>query len=151
MVVHNKPMTRNSVPASVVVFVCLIFSTHGSKAQLNSSQKEDIGFTALQLKLGAAMPTGAGVSVSQVEAPEVSRSRKSDHSMAKLSYGGGVRRIDGRSWFLGQGYSSSGGKEGGGCGQADISLPGFGAGSPMSCRSREDARFHAAFGVAGID
>lgn len=81
MVVHNKPMTRNSVPASVVVFVCLIFSTHGSKAQLNSSQKEDIGFTALQLKLGAAMPTGAGVSVSQVEAPEASTNYRPDASV----------------------------------------------------------------------
>ena len=78
------------------------------------------------------------------------RCRKSDHSLAKLSYGGWVRRIDGRSWFLCQGYSSSGGKEGCGCGQADISLPGFGAGSPKSCQSRKEARFHAAFGVAGI-
>ena len=41
-------------------------------------------------------------------------------------------------------------KKGGGCGQADISLPGFGAGSPKSCQSRENARFHAAFGAAGI-
>jgi len=76
--------------------------------------------------------------------------QKSDYAAAKLSYGGGVRRIDGRSWIFCQGCSSSGGKEGGGCGQADISLLGFGAGSPKSCRSREDARFHAAFGVAGI-
>jgi hypothetical protein len=79
----------------------------------------------------------------------VSWPRKSDHSMAKLSYGGWVRRIDGRSWFLGQGYSSSGGKEGGGCGQADISLPGFGAGSPKSCQSCKVRMVHAIFRVAG--
>ena len=80
----------------------------------------------------------------------VSWPQKSDHAAAKLSYGGWVRRIDGRSWIFCQGCSSSDGKEGCGCGQADISLPGFGAGSPKSCQSREDARFHAAFGVAGI-
>ena len=81
MVFHNKLMTRNSVSAYVVVFVCLMFSTQGSKAQLNSTQKEDIGFTALQLKLGAAMPTGAGVSVSQVEAPEASTNYRPDASV----------------------------------------------------------------------
>ena len=75
--------------------------------------------------------------------------RKSDHLVAKLSYGGGVRRIDGRSWFLSQGYFSSR-EKGGGCGQADISLPGFGAGSPKSWPGSMDALCHAAFGVAGF-
>jgi hypothetical protein len=32
--------------------------------------KDEMGYTALKLELGAAMPTGAGISVSQVEAPE---------------------------------------------------------------------------------
>jgi hypothetical protein len=61
--------------------------------------------------------------------------------MAKLCYGGGVRWIDGRSWFLGQGYSPSGANEDCGCGQADISLTGFGAGSPKSRQNPGDARF----------
>ncbi|MFY8216587.1 MAG: hypothetical protein ACOVMP_08300, partial [Chthoniobacterales bacterium] len=38
-------------------------------AQLSPTQKEDVGFTALQSRLGVNMPTGSGVSVSQVEAP----------------------------------------------------------------------------------
>jgi len=37
-------------------------------AQLDSAGLEDIGFTSLQERLGLGMPTGAGVSVSQVEA-----------------------------------------------------------------------------------
>lgn len=47
-----------------------IFLTGHVHAQLNATQKEDVGFTALQAQLGASMPTGAGISVSQVEAPE---------------------------------------------------------------------------------
>jgi hypothetical protein len=37
------------------------------------------------------------------EASSLRRPRKSDQSVAKLSYGGGVRRIDRRSWMLYQG------------------------------------------------
>jgi hypothetical protein len=40
-----------------------------ASAQLSSTQKADIGFTALQSRLGINMPTGSGVSVSHVEAP----------------------------------------------------------------------------------
>ena len=39
-------------------------------AQLTTTQKDDIGFTDLQLKLGGNTPTGEGISVSQVEARE---------------------------------------------------------------------------------
>jgi hypothetical protein len=47
-----------------------IFLNGHAHAQLNATQKEDVGFTALQTQLGVSMPTGAGISVSQVEAPE---------------------------------------------------------------------------------
>lgn len=39
-------------------------------AQLNATQKADIGFTALQGQLGASMPLGSGLSVTIVEAPD---------------------------------------------------------------------------------
>lgn len=39
-------------------------------AQLNATQKADIGFTALQNQLGASMPLGIGVSVAIVEASD---------------------------------------------------------------------------------
>ncbi|MFM8414873.1 MAG: PEP-CTERM sorting domain-containing protein [Planctomycetota bacterium] len=39
-------------------------------AQLNATQKADIGFTALQNQLGASMPLGIGISVTIVEAPD---------------------------------------------------------------------------------
>jgi hypothetical protein len=47
-----------------------IFLASHAHAQLHATQKEDVGFTALQTQLGASMPTGAGISVSQVEAPD---------------------------------------------------------------------------------
>jgi len=49
----------------------LIFAAFcgSASAQLSSTEKADIGFTALQSRLGASMPTGSGVSVSHVEAP----------------------------------------------------------------------------------
>lgn len=52
---------------SIGAFISAVQMTH---AQLTADQKEDIGFTALQAQLGVAMPTGAGISVSQVEAQE---------------------------------------------------------------------------------
>ena len=58
---------RQSIPFIAFFSACLFsFPLH---AQLSSAQREDIGFTALQNLLGASMPTGAGVSVTQVEAP----------------------------------------------------------------------------------
>lgn len=50
----------------------LLFSGGLAHGQLTTIQKEDVGFTELQTKLGASMPTGAGISVSQVEAQEAS-------------------------------------------------------------------------------
>lgn len=41
-----------------------------ASGQLSATQKADIGFTALQARLGAAMPLGGGVSATQVEAAE---------------------------------------------------------------------------------
>ncbi len=38
------------------------------QAQLSPSQRDDIGLTSLQTRLGGGAPTGAGISVSQVEA-----------------------------------------------------------------------------------
>lgn len=43
-----------------------VLATHGAWADY----RDDIGFTRLQTQLGAAMPTGLGVNVTQVEAPE---------------------------------------------------------------------------------
>jgi hypothetical protein len=59
-------------------FCFLSLSTQGVYAQLTSAQKTDIGFTGLQEKLGASMPTGAGISVSQVEAQDVSTNYRPD-------------------------------------------------------------------------
>lgn len=41
-----------------------------ANAQLSAGEKFDIGFTSLQTRLGIGMPTGSGISVSQVEALE---------------------------------------------------------------------------------
>jgi hypothetical protein len=41
-----------------------------ASAQLTSQQKADIGFTSLEQRLGAAMPTGANLSVRVVEVPD---------------------------------------------------------------------------------
>jgi len=50
-------------------------------AQLTITEKDDIGFTSLQGTLGLAMPTGLGVSASQVEAPEASTYYRPDTSV----------------------------------------------------------------------
>lgn len=50
-------------------------------AQLSSTEKADIGFTSLQTSLGIAMPTGVGVSVSQIEAPDGSSSYRPDTTL----------------------------------------------------------------------
>ena len=39
---------------------------------------------------------------------DLRRPGKSDHSVAKLSYGGGMRRIDRRSWILDQAWIGEG-------------------------------------------
>lgn len=52
----------------VVVMIGMLAMIEEVEAQLSASQKLDIGFTALQLELGVGMPTGSGISVSQVEA-----------------------------------------------------------------------------------
>lgn len=58
-------------------FCAVVFSlllSGRSFAQLSSTEKEDIGFSSLQSALGGLMPTGAGVSVSQIEAPPLGSS-----------------------------------------------------------------------------
>ena len=62
-----KPISFN---VRGLVPLLLLAVAHPSAAQLTAGQKDDIGFTALQGLLGGGMPTGAGVSVSQVEARE---------------------------------------------------------------------------------
>lgn len=57
----------------------------GAFAQLNATQKADIGFTALQNRLGASMPLGIGVSVSQVEAPDGSSNYRVNTADAQLT------------------------------------------------------------------
>jgi len=54
-------------------------------AQLTSAQKDAIGFTSLQTRLGVDMPTGAGISVSQVEAPEASTHYRPNTADAQLA------------------------------------------------------------------
>jgi hypothetical protein len=54
------------------------FTAQGLQGQLTTQQKDDIGFTALQTKLGAGMPTGTGISVSQVEAQDGSANYRPD-------------------------------------------------------------------------
>jgi hypothetical protein len=50
------------------VLFLLLAASPPSYGQLSSIQQADIGLTSLQSQLGAAMPTGAGISVSQIEA-----------------------------------------------------------------------------------
>ena len=59
---------RTALSTLLAVFF-LGWSSH-SHAQLSSSEKAAIGFTALEIKLGLAMPKGDSVSVTMVEAPE---------------------------------------------------------------------------------
>ncbi|MEP2775498.1 MAG: hypothetical protein ABJQ29_03995 [Luteolibacter sp.] len=64
---NAKSLIRGALSALTMGVVVGSSTGH---AQLTTAQKEDIGFTALQAKLGASMPTGSGISVSQVEAQE---------------------------------------------------------------------------------
>ncbi|MGB8168094.1 MAG: hypothetical protein WCF18_11425 [Chthoniobacteraceae bacterium] len=55
----------HSVATTLWLGAALAFGT----AMARAGYKDDIGYTKLQLELGAAMPTGSGVGVSQSEAP----------------------------------------------------------------------------------
>ena len=63
-IMHLTPSSGMAVTTGLL----LGLAPHSLFAQLNVTQKEDVGLTALQLELGASMPTGAGISVTQVEA-----------------------------------------------------------------------------------
>jgi len=56
-----------------------------ASAQFNTTQKADIGFTPLQNRLGASMPLGIGVSVSQVEALDSSGNYRVNTADAQLT------------------------------------------------------------------
>lgn len=68
------------IPRQWVSFIFFLnFATfHSAYPQLTALEKEDIGFTALQQKLGASMPAGSGISVSQVEATDGSGNYRPD-------------------------------------------------------------------------
>jgi hypothetical protein len=67
-------MIKPAIPPSFAGVCALAFAglllAPNAAAQLSVAQKEDIGFTSLQSRLGGLMPTGRGISVSQVEAPD---------------------------------------------------------------------------------
>ena len=60
----NSPI-KGTLVAVITAFTTLCFSC----LSLAGDYKTDIGYTALQNELGSATPTGAGVRVTQVEAP----------------------------------------------------------------------------------
>lgn len=69
---YSHPNTPGSCGRSIfrcflAVGASLILACE-ARAQLSSIELDDIGFTALKIQLGDDMPTGAGVSVSQIEA-----------------------------------------------------------------------------------
>ena len=66
---------------SGALFVGVVFLASTAFAQLSTAEKADIGFTSLQTRLGVLMPTGAGVSVSQTEAPDGSSNYRPDTSL----------------------------------------------------------------------
>ena len=59
----------------------VVFLATPAFAQLNATEKEDIGFTSLQTRLGVLMPTGTSVSVSQIEAPDGSSNYRPNTSL----------------------------------------------------------------------
>jgi hypothetical protein len=65
-------LERGMLGRIVCLLVAGVVGAVGSSAsaQLTSQQKADIGFTSLEQRLGAAMPTGANLSVRVVEAPD---------------------------------------------------------------------------------
>ncbi|MEI6339281.1 MAG: PEP-CTERM sorting domain-containing protein [Verrucomicrobiota bacterium] len=66
---------------SGALFIGVVFLASPAFAQLSTAEKADIGFTSLQTRLGVLMPTGAGVSVSQTEAPDGSSNYRPDTSL----------------------------------------------------------------------
>lgn len=81
-------------------------------AQLNSTEKADIGFTSLQTSLGLSMPTGAGVSISQIEAPDGSSNYRPDTTVFSgksfLFPSGGTTGNSGHATTVGQYLYGSG-------------------------------------------
>jgi hypothetical protein len=79
-----------------------------ASAQLSTAQKTAIGFTALQSRLGGSMPLGTGVSVSIVEAPDLSgnyRLNTADAQLAGKTYqfpSGGSTGISGHATTVGR-------------------------------------------------
>ena len=65
--------------AAAMLLVC-------SAGELSADYLDDIGFTKLQLELGAAIPTGAGITVSQIESADGSGNYKLD--TANYEFGG---------------------------------------------------------------
>ena len=94
---------RQSVPFIAFFSACL--SSFPLHAQLSPAQREDIGFTALQNLLGASMPTGAGVSVTQVEALESGSYRPDSSAFVGKSFSflsGGNSSISSHATTVGQ-------------------------------------------------
>ncbi len=77
----------NGSRGAVLLCGTLIWGLLGSVAvaQLTATQKADIGFTALENRLGASMPLGIGVSVSQVEALDLSGNYRVNTADAQLT------------------------------------------------------------------
>lgn len=77
-------MPRSLGPLALGVWATLLLATP-AVAQLSATQKADIGFTALQNRLGASMPLGIGLSVSIVEAPDGSGNYRVDTTDPQLT------------------------------------------------------------------
>lgn len=70
---------RRAMAKAVLLFAIIPSVTmQVANGQLNSTQKADIGLADLQTELGSAMPTGTGISISQVEAQEASTNYRPD-------------------------------------------------------------------------
>lgn len=79
---------RASMPRTVGVLVALLaagLTVAPAFGQLDATQKADIGFTALQSRLGGSMPLGIGVSASIVEGALVSGEYRVDTSDPQLT------------------------------------------------------------------
>jgi hypothetical protein len=69
------------VPARRLAAIIVLLGAAKAPAQLDSAAKEAIGFTALEASLGASMPTGAGISITQVETLESGTSYRPDTTL----------------------------------------------------------------------
>jgi len=67
MMSHRSVVSSRT--ASIALALMIGALAPSAEAQLTAQQKADIGFTSLQSRLGAAMPTGANLSVRVVELP----------------------------------------------------------------------------------